>query len=1016
MDNRSSQSQTWVTTRGILALVLLPLFLVAAGAGFIYLNLLSQTEREAKTHSQNVSQLLANQASAFIRNHTHTVELLAQENQIQRFLSEATTQPDIQNVTPLLQRYCQTLGASICYLLNQQGDAIVDSHTEGDSIVGNNYGFRPYFKNAMQGDTSVHLALGVTTKKRGIYFSSPVLSKAAKPIGVAVIKYLPDQIEQRFNGLAGEANLVNEYGVVFASSKPDWLYKTLFPISPQEQQVIAKTRQFGDSPPDSIGFKRKEQGQVISPDQTIYLLESEPVAELPNWKITYLLPPEHFRALNQASQKRAELILLGLLMFITLLAIYHLYRQLTSTLQVKQHYQNALQESQSRLLRFERASSEAILVHNDDGIVDINERAEALFGYNREEFLALSPEDFFTSDSLDIAIQQADSGSEQPYQAAVLTKDHREIPVVITGREVDWNGETARAASFRDISKRIEAQRKLLASEDRFRQLSELVSEGLLIYQNHRVIDVNHTLCTIIGERREDIISSPLTTLFEPETLNQIAHYQNQGYTQPFEMELIRKDASPFPAEITIASMRFDDGLYTVLSIRDISRQKEQEEHILYQAQYDLLTHVPNRFLARDRTEQAMRNADRHKTQLALMFIDLDGFKKVNDSLGHDVGDNLLQQAAKRFQSCLKENHTLARHGGDEFLILLEDIHSATDAELIAEQILQQFTHPFMIQNKQLIVTTSIGISIYPDDASDYRSLLRAADIGMYKAKKDGRNTFHYYTQEMNDIATRQLDIDNNLRTAIQNNELTMVYQPLISGIRGHQQIIGAEALIRWHSDALGFVSPEEFIPITEQTGLIIPIGRWILKQTCQQARFWVDQGYSEFSVSVNVSPRQFKGNDFLSDLKHALEEAQLPAHHLNLEVTEGLLIEASTELMNSLREISDLGVKISMDDFGTGYSSLNYLKTFPFDNLKIDRSFINELPDNSDSKILVTATIAMAHQLGLSVTAEGIETKEQYNYLSELRCDLLQGYYFGKPMPAKEFTALLDSSDYCHS
>lgn len=987
-------------------MVVLPLLLVAIGGGLVYFNLLSQTEREANTHIQSVTKLLANRTSSFIQNSGHAVTLLAGEALLKQHLHIAQHNPaSYQQVNNLLQRYCTTLNASICYVMNREGITVADNRPENATLIGNNYAFRPYFQQAIQGLPSVHLALGVTTKKRGIYFSSPIYSDVGNISGVAIIKYPPDQIEQQFAGLSGYASLVNHLNVVFASNQPNWLYKTLFPLSKVQLEQIAESRQFGDSPPESLGFKLQSNNQALAPNNSSYLLERMSIPELPGWQITYLLAPENLHTQDQKNQHQGALVLLGLLFILTLFAVHQLYRKLHTAIQSNTRNQHKLEESEGRLQRFEKVSSEAIFIHNVYGIVDVNKRAEELFGYSHEELLKLTPHDFFSPDSIEIALKHVREKSETPYQASIITKQGEEIPVVVTGRLVSWNGLKARAASFRDIRKRVAVQKKLMASESRFRQLSDLVAEGLLIHSEEKIIDVNQSLCEIIGEIRDELIDTPIQNIFSPEALDKIHRSQ---LSEAFEVELSRKDGTRFPAEISSASMQFEDGLYTVLAIRDISRQKEQEEHILYQAQYDLLTHIPNRFLARDRAEQAMKNADRHKTKLALMFVDLDGFKKVNDSLGHDVGDHLLQQATKRFQNCLEDGHTLARHGGDEFIILLEDLSSPTEAELVAERILEQFSNPFSIQGKQLIVTSSIGISIYPDDAENYRALLRSADIGMYKAKKEGRNRFHYYTQEMNDIASRQLELDNNLRNAIANGELSLVYQPLISGTARKGTISGAEALVRWNSPTLGPVAPTEFIPLTEQTGLILSIGRWVLEQACLQAKQWIKDSPDDFAISVNVSPRQFKGNDFLKDLKRALEISQLPPEHLKLEVTEGLLIEASQELNDTLTAISELGVRISMDDFGTGYSSLNYLKTFPFENLKIDRSFISELPNSADAKILVTATIAMAHQLGLSVTAEGIESDEQHAFLQELKCDYLQGYYLGKPMPAHQFSERL--------
>ncbi|WP_286236596.1 bifunctional diguanylate cyclase/phosphodiesterase [Neptuniibacter halophilus] len=995
-------------TRVLLALIILPLILVAFGAGLVYLNLFSQTELEARAHSLNVTKLLASQTNAFIRNRSHSVSLLAGEGELRDYLEQGAPASEWHQIHLLHKRYCETLQASICYLMNSEGLTLVDNRLGKRSLTGNNYSFRPYFKQALQGIPSVHLALGVTTKKRGIYFSSPVYSSHQKVIGVSVIKYEPGLIESYFSELTGQAALMDPNGVIFASNEAGWLYKTLFPMTERQQMQIAESRQFGDTLPETLGFQSNAVGQASAPDKSTYLLEQQTIDALPGWSIAYLLLPDNYHTQSQLGQHRSALGILLLLFIFTLVAVFKLYQRLQTSMVTSQRYQRQLEQSEDRLQRFEQVSSEVILIHNKQGIVDVNRQAEALLGYTHEEFLNLDARDLFTPKSLETALKHIRQGSEQPYQAKVKTRQGEIIPVIVTGRSVLWEGRAARAASFRDIRKQLEVQKKLSASEFRFRQLSDLVAEGLLIHSNQNIIDVNQSFCSIIGERREDLVSKSLSHIFSPETLQKII--TESGRNQSFELTLQRRDGSLFPAEITSASMQFEDGLYNVLSIRDISRQKEQEEHILYQAQYDLLTHIPNRFLAKDRAEQAIRAADRHQQKLALMFVDLDGFKKVNDSLGHDVGDRLLQQATQRLKHCLEPHHTLARQGGDEFLILLDELQTPEQAELVAEQILEQFSQPFDVQNKQLVVTTSIGISIYPDDADDFPALLRAADIGMYKAKKDGRNRFHYYTQEMNDIATRQLELDNNLRDALDNGEFSLAFQPLISSNGGEARISGAETLLRWHSPTLGMVSPTEFIPLTEQTGLIIPIGRWVLEQACGQARKWIDQGHSHFSISVNVSPRQFKGNNLVDDLRYALERHDLPARHLVIEVTEGLLIEATPELSQTLNEISALGVRLSMDDFGTGYSSLNYLKTFPFNNLKIDRSFVMELPANKDAQILVTATIAMAHQLGLSVTAEGIETEAQYQFLQSQHCDLLQGFYLGKPLPAAEFEKLFSS------
>jgi len=385
------------------------------------------------------------------------------------------------------------------------------------------------------------------------------------------------------------------------------------------------------------------------------------------------------------------------------------------------------------------------------------------------------------------------------------------------------------------------------------------------------------------------------------------------------------------------------------------------------------------------------------------MFVDLDDFKKINDTLGHDVGDALLTQAATRLSACVRNEDTVGRHGGDEFLILIEGVNEPNDMELVAEKILRAFAAPFEINGMTLVVTTSIGVAIFPEDGVDYQALLKSADTAMYEAKSEGKNRFHYYTDKMNQEAQRKLELDRQMHSALENGELSLVYQPIVAA--DSLSPIGAEVLLRWNSPVLGAISPAEFIPIAEQSGLILSIGEWVLETACQQVKQWIDERGLPFKLSVNVSPRQLRSIDFVDTLSQILSRTYFPASSLYIEVTEGLLIKQTSETTRILEQLEELDVGLSMDDFGTGYSSLSYLKDFPFDNLKIDRSFIRDLPHDHDAQVLITATIAMAHQLGLSVTAEGIEQVDQLQFLRENECDLIQGYLLGKPVPASEFS-----------
>jgi diguanylate cyclase (GGDEF)-like protein/PAS domain S-box-containing protein len=980
------------------------LLLVALSGVFIYLDLTSKAKDEAIAHSRNSAKLLSSRTNDYVSNRTHSVKLMAGEKVIEN-LALQPNQSNLQAAKETLRRYCDTLSASICYVMDQQGYMVADNRPPDTTLAGNNYGFRDYFLHAIKGEPSLFLALGASTKKRGLYFSHPIYS-SNQIVGVAVIKFLPDELEQSYQGLSGKALLVDSNGIIFAASDPEYQFKSLFPIEQVKLKKIIDSRQFGDEIPEHILKQSIEHDLVIDSLGNEFLLDQAKVSSIPGWKIIYLLPPEQFAKASDNQKQIIFLTAIVLFFMIVLIVVSKLFLNLKQTLRESDDYRFKLEESKDRLQQFEEITTEAIIIRDELKILDFNKRTEELFQLSREELLNSELPALFATSTAEQTMELMLSRSEKPYKADILTHFGEELPVVITDRPTTWNGQKVQVTSLKDESRHKAVKQKLLASESRFRQLSDLVSEGILIFSDDTVVDANDALCSIIGLRKEDLIGVPMSQVF-PDDIRESFPSSDSAFVEQ-EFDLPRQDGTFFPAELSTASMVFEDGLYTVLSIRDITSQKEQEEHILYQAQYDLLTDIPNRFLARDRAEHAMANADRSSKKMVLMFIDLDGFKKVNDSLGHDVGDILLQLASRRFKSCLQPNDTLARHGGDEFIIIVEDVNEPEDTELLLEKILQQFSNPFIIDNKELIVTASIGVAVYPNDAQDYPALLRAADIGMYKAKKDGRNTFHFYTQEMNNIAVRQLQLDNNLRFALERDEFHLVFQPLVSGGLNAGKVVGAEALLRWDSKELGLISPDEFIPLTENTGLIIPIGRWVLVEACKHAKAWVDQGFEDFSISVNVSPRQFSGNHFIHDLNYALGKSGLSPQNLNLEVTEGLLIQATSELNDTLKYLSEMGVRISMDDFGTGYSSLRYLQTFPFNNLKIDRAFINNLPNHKDSKILVAAIIAMAHKLGLSVTAEGIETIEQFNYMNILDCDVLQGFYIGKPMQAPQFEEFL--------
>lgn len=442
-------------------------------------------------------------------------------------------------------------------------------------------------------------------------------------------------------------------------------------------------------------------------------------------------------------------------------------------------------------------------------------------------------------------------------------------------------------------------------------------------------------------------------------------------------------------------------------TMRDVTKQREAERKMHRLAHYDPVTHLPNRVLALDRLDQLLKTARRTGELVAVLFLDLDHFKKANDSLGHEAGDELLREAATRLLDHTREQDTVARFGGDEYLILIGGLNDAMEAQPVAEKLLHSFRQPFSLQGREFLLTASVGIAISPDDGHTPQDLLRNADMAMYESKSEGRNTYHYFTEAMNRDVERRLSIEEQLRGALERNELSLVFQPIVDLTT--QTVVGAEALLRWHNALLGEVSPEEFVPIAEQTGLIDAIGDFVLEQALLQAARWrVDQ--PSFCTSVNVSPQQFRNRELVARIAKELQRHDLPGEALQVEVTESVLLEGHPRTSDALAELKDRGVSVAMDDFGTGYASLSYLRQFPFDALKIDRSFVRDITEDPHDYELVVASLAMAHGLGLTVAAEGVETSRQLTMLHEHGCHLAQGFLFGRPLEAKAFTRFLAS------
>ncbi|WP_420590748.1 EAL domain-containing protein [Bacterioplanoides sp.] len=554
-------------------------------------------------------------------------------------------------------------------------------------------------------------------------------------------------------------------------------------------------------------------------------------------------------------------------------------------------------------------------------------------------------------------------------------------------------------------------QRK--ANEESLRLLASVVkntAEGVVITNaDRRIIEINSAFSEITGYQREEALGNNPSMLKSgeqgPSFYANMWHNINDRGRWSGEIYNRRKNGDIFPAWQTISEVRNNAGDIThyVSVFSDISELKKTQEKISYLAYHDSLTNLPNRVLLKERLDQAIKHADRSGQSFTLMYMDLDNFKNINDSMGHTEGDQLLIDVADNLRSILREKDTIGRLGGDEFVLLFDDLDHPEQAAHLAEKILEHIQQPIQLSNNVVNVSASIGICMYPQDGSDAGELWRNSDAAMYRAKQLGRNTYNFYTEELTRQASERMQIESDLRHALIRNEFALYYQPQID--TETQQIIGVEALIRWIHPERGLVPPDQFIPVAEETGLILAIGEWVLEQAAWQAKTWLDQGINIGAVAVNIAGPQITKEDLTEKVKSVLKRYDLPPQHLALELTETFIM-TNEQTIRHLQQLSELGIELAIDDFGTGYSSLSYLKKLPIHKLKIDKSFIGDIPVDADDMAICRTIIALSENLGLSVLAEGVETMEQSDYLKQHGCIQAQGYGYSRPLPAPELEA----------
>lgn len=531
----------------------------------------------------------------------------------------------------------------------------------------------------------------------------------------------------------------------------------------------------------------------------------------------------------------------------------------------------------------------------------------------------------------------------------------------------------------------------------------------LITDAKNRIIAVNQAFTRQTGYTQEDVLKKNPSILSSGrhnpdfyaqlwDTLLTTGHWEGEIWDR-------RKDGSVYPKWLNINAVLENNATapsHFIAIFTDITERKRAEEHIQHIAFHDALTGLPNRLLFYDRLQQAILEAHRGASLIALLFIDLDRFKLINDTLGHQIGDLLLQEVASRLRECVRETDTVARLGGDEFVIVLPNIQNPDDASIVASKILHFLHRPIDLNGNRLFATPSIGIALFPEDGENVEVLMQSADTAMYHAKESGRNNYQFFTQSMNKAAQDRVALERQLRHALDQGELELHYQPKIA--LNPFRVVGCEALARWKHPQLGYIPPDKFIPVAEETGLILPLGEWIMSEVARQNRAWTDAGLKEMNIAINLSPSQFRDKSLAVKLCMLLDEAGLKPDRLEIEITESLLMESISHSRQCLEDFAKLGVSLAIDDFGTGYSSLAYLRNFSVNTLKIDKSFVHDITNDLNDAAIVRAVISLAHELGLTVVAEGVETPEQRDFLANAGCDIHQGYFFSKPLPSAQF------------
>jgi len=981
-----------------------------------------------------------------MRDITSDTKILAAHHEVEAALKSSDF-PDLEPLTKEFAAFSEAKGAyEKIRLINLSGKELVSVSYAHEQVVIlppgalRNIGHSGYFNKIIDMDRG-EIYLSETKFKRVnsnieqplkpvMHVGMPLFDHEGNKQGVVVLNYLPEKIfrylgQNPISGAVKYLLLGSDEFWVQGTEEESWTFTYLQEGKPsfREQYPVI----WEDISGKKTGQFFTDQGLVTF--MTVYprleamkelssqaMRHMDPEMESLSWTLVSVVP-EQMLFVGSTKKLNRYFLFYGLFSFVLGLSALALARM------------SSRHELTEEALSISEAQHRQLVETTPHGILEIDLSGNILFGNSAYHKMLGYDERALIGKTVWGLIQKKDrreaiSALEKRIMQLPLPKAHIGRYIRKDGRIIDieeaWNYKRdgrAQVVGFvsviTDITerKRSEARQRLAAT------IFETANEGIVVTDaKANIISINPAFTEITGYSLEEVIGKNPRLLRSSrsgrhdaafyqamwESINITGHWQGEIWNR-------KKNGEVYPEWLSITTVRDKGGKvvqYTGL-FTDITQRKEFEERLRFQAYYDPLTRLPNRMLLFDRLRQGIRQARRNQKKAALLFVDLDGFKNVNDTLGHHAGDAILKEAAGRLLASVRKTDTVARSGGDEFVVVLPDIVGGKDAAVAAEKIIASQAGPFLYEGQEAFVGASIGITMIPDDSEETSVLFKNADMAMYKAKAEGRNTYRFFSRKMGKLVHARTHLEWDLRRALENRELLIHYQPIID--LSSYKTRSLEALVRWQHPIQGFLLPEKFIVMAEESDLIIEIGNWTLQKACSQLAQWQNRFGVKNSVSVNMSSRQFMYDDFFSKITHALEESGLPPEFLTIEITEGLMLDPIKDVMKKLWMLKELGVKLSIDDFGTGYSSLSYLSKYPLNLLKIDKSFILNVCSDMQKQSLVDAMIRMGHSMALQVIAEGVETYDDLLYLRDKECDAVQGYYFSKALPVSEYEAVLE-------